>query len=256
MRRAFLPFAACCFLCWLSACARDGSTLDALAVSPQDCGNTCQYLDWSNNSSEGGINTNKPWRTAPGRICYQEVGPWLLQPLGQVHGASMAGFDFCELVHLAEPGSGVYSVDALVGVPELTDAGTYTDPTTYIELTLVHAWTDTAPSAPVLRLDFGPGPTCGISSGHSLMPTFRLGEKIGVFFLSQTEGNKGFRYVGPQNIWRRHPDDSWTNGILHLQADEAGTELGQLVRQVLGEEVDCPVDLTPAPSAAGPSPGE
>jgi hypothetical protein len=145
----------------------------------------------------------------------------------------------CQLVELAAGPAGLYRVDNLVGVPETTPEGALT-PATYVELSLVEAWTEDAPSTAVARISGGPA-----DSERTLSWSLSLsqGEVAGILFQKPSAYTNGFYGLHNLGVFRDLGQGATNGQLFTKETVSLGQLKGRLQRALKTRAVKCEGDI-------------
>lgn len=173
------------------------------------------------------------------RTVYQEIAGGA--------SASMAALSLCDLLrYMPWMATGLYKVDSLTGYTEpVTGIDTPTGywGFTYVEMTLIEAWSPGAPAHPVARISGGP-----LKGGY--VPGFiklKVGEPVGVFLMKPTPDNLDFPNLHPAATFNLRAGGGFSSEVLFSKMPVDAGKLGDLIKGLWGvaAKAPCPYDEQP-----------
>jgi hypothetical protein len=190
-------------------------------------------------------NTSRDYRGVAQRQHYRDVQAaqlWQL-PTG-----------LCDISRKISGPAGLYRVEELIGVTEEVRGRVpgELDGFTYVELSLVTAWTPDAPSNPIVRMEGGP--TARLNHHRGWNVALKQGELAGILFVAPMARNRGYYGLHNLAVFQRDPRSGGvTNGQLFTNQKLSFDELGKLVRAQRSRPTGtCPFDVYPPAAPAGP----
>jgi hypothetical protein len=162
--------------------------------------------------------------------------------------ATMAALSLCDLVrYMPWMAAGLYKVDSLTGYTEPVtgvDTPTGYSAFTYVEMTLIDAWSPGAPSKTVARISGGPTKN-GSTQGWYV--ALKVGEPVGVFLMKPTPENLDFPNLHPAATFNLRAGGGFSSEVLFSKMPVDAGKLGDLIRGLWGvnAKAPCPYDELP-----------